>query len=94
MGLVLLDVEFRAERAFKIRVPRRWPDQLGIRDAGEDATLKDLHAYLLRLCQEQNVVPPEDSWSRLLDVIVDASGANMADLGPDIQLIRDIAPFG
>jgi hypothetical protein len=94
MGFVLLDVEFRAERAFNIRIPRRWPEQLGIRQAGDDATLKDMHEYLLRLCREQNVVAPADSWSRLLDVIVDASGAKMADLGPDTQLIRDIAPFG
>ncbi len=94
MGFVLLDVEFRAERAFKIRIPRRWPEHLGIRRDGDDATLKDMHEYLLRLCQEQNVVPPEDSWSQLLDVIVDASGADITDLGPDTQLIRDIAPFG
>ena len=94
MGMILLDVELRAERAFKIRIPRRWPEQLGIREGGDDATLKEMHEYLLRLCQEQNVAAPEDSWSRLLNVIVDASGADIADLGPDTQLIRDIAPFG
>jgi hypothetical protein len=94
MGFVLLDVEFRTERAYKIRIPRGWPEQLGIRGGGDDATLKDMHEYLLRLCREQNVVPPEDSWLRLLDLIVDASGADIADLAPDTKLIRDIAPFG
>ena len=94
MGFVLLDIECRAERTFGIRIPRRWLEQLGIREAGDDATLTDVHEYLLRLCQEQNVVAPEDSWSRLLDVIVDASGLDIADLRPDTLLIRDIAPFG
>jgi hypothetical protein len=94
VGFVFLDVQFRAERAFKIRIPRRWPEQLGIREAGDDATLQDLHEYLLRLCREQNVVAPADSWSRLLGVIVDASGADIADLAPGSQLLRDIAPFG
>jgi hypothetical protein len=94
MGMILLDVEFRAEWAFRIRIPRGWPEQLGIREAGDDATLKDMHEYLLRLCREQDVAAPEDSWSRLLDVICDASGANVADLGPETQLIRDVAPFG
>ena len=94
MGVLLLDTQFRAGREFNIRIPRGWPEQLGIRADGDDATLKDMHEYLLRLCREQSVVAPADSWSRLLNVIVDASGAKTADLGPDTRLIRDIAPFG
>jgi hypothetical protein len=94
MGMILLDVEFRAERAFKIQIPRQWPQELGIRQAGDDATLADMLAFLLRLCREQNVAPPEDAWSVLIKVVCAASGAEIADLTPETYLVRDIAPFG
>ncbi len=94
MGMILLDVEFRAERAFHIRIPRQWPEQLGIRADGGDATLADVLELLLRLCREQKVAPPKDSWPLLVRVICDVTGAKETDLTPETLLLRDIAPFG
>src|SRR5262249_796160 len=93
MGMILLDVEFRAERAFKIRIPRNWPAEV-VREGETDATLDQFHEYLLRLCREQSVIAPKDSWERVLKIIVDASCADESQLGRDTQLIRDIAPYG
>jgi hypothetical protein len=49
MGLALLDMTFRTEKAFKIRMPKDWPQQLGINwgDGGKDATLAQYHAFIL-----------------------------------------------
>jgi hypothetical protein len=94
MGMILLDIECRAERAFGIEIPREWPEELGRRESGDDATLADLHEYILRLCREQGRPAPSDSWPRLLRVVADAAGAKDVDLSPSTQLIRDIAPFG
>jgi hypothetical protein len=94
MGFILLDLTFRAERAFNVRIPRRWVERLGIRRDGDDATLEQYHEFLLELCREQNVVPPETSWRVLIRVIEDASGADQKDLTPSTRLIKDIAPYG
>ncbi|MDB5297068.1 MAG: hypothetical protein JWO31_3051 [Phycisphaerales bacterium] len=90
MGLVLLDVTFRAERAFGVRVPRDWHERLDIRKDGDDATLAQYHAFLLDLCREQGVEPPRESWRVLLGLVEDASGE--ANFGPETRLIQDIAP--
>lgn len=93
MGMVLLDVEFRAGRAFGIEIPRDWPAQL-CGDAGTDATLAQTLEYFLQLCKEQSIEPPADPWRVLIEVIEDASGTDARDLTPETQLVRDIAPHG
>jgi len=97
MGFVLLDITFRVERAFKVRVPDAWTEGLvGIAwgKAGNDATLAEYHAYILELCRVQNVPPPTESWPILVGVIVDATGLNPDRITPNSKLIRDIAPSG
>lgn len=96
MGLVLLDVTFRVERAFGIRVPRDWHNDLGLVWKGDkaDATLGEYHQYILRLCREQNVPASPQSWIILAQVIEDASGMDREKLTEDTRLIRDIAPGG
>jgi hypothetical protein len=94
MGMIVLDLQFRFEKVFKIRIPRGWLAEIGIREAGDDATLAEIEQYLLRLCRDQNVVPPQDSWKILVGVVVEATGIKLKDLTPETQLVRDIAPFG
>jgi hypothetical protein len=94
MGFVLLDLTFRAEKAFKVRIPRGWHERLGIREEGGDATLAQYHAFLLELCREQGVEPPGDSWQLVVGVVQDASGAKREKLTSTTKLIRDIAPCG
>ena len=93
MGFVLLDLTFRAERAFKVDVPAGWHERLGIRTAGDDATLAQYHELLLALCREQGREPPPDSWGMLLGVVEDAVGSR-DDLTPASLLLKDIAPHG
>ncbi len=94
MGLVLIDLEFRAEDAFKIRMPDTWYERVGIHTAGDDATLAQFHGLLLELCREQNVDPPADSWNVLFEIVADATGIKQKHLTPGTWLIKDIAPNG
>src|SRR5271169_5822360 len=43
MGLVLLDVTFQTEKAFKIRMRNDWVQRLGIVTREDDATLEQFH---------------------------------------------------
>jgi len=63
MGFVLLDMTFRVERAFKVRIPKGWHELMGMswQDGGSDATLDQYHEFVLGLCREQGVNPPSDS---------------------------------
>jgi hypothetical protein len=94
MGMILLDLSFRIEKAFKIEVPRQWLADMGLSKAGDDISLSGLHDYVLRLCDQQHVTAPADSWSKLVTVISDACGADESNLGPETMLVRDVAPFG
>ncbi len=96
MGLVLLDVTFRVERAFGIRIPRDWHNDLGLSWKGDkaDATLSQYYHYILRLCREQNSPLPPDSWSLLVDAVQDASSLEREKVTGETRLIRDIAPGG
>ncbi len=94
MGMLLLDLEFRLERTFKIAIPKTWLSELGLREKGDDVSLLYVHKYILTLCEQQGSLPFPDSWERLLDAVVDATGADKRGLTPDTLLIRDLAPFG
>jgi hypothetical protein len=95
MGLVLLDITFRVEKAFNIQIPDGWHAQLGLDwKTNNDATVGQYHEFLLRLCDEQHVLPPPDSWKILIGVIQDASGLRRDKITAETRLIADIAPSG
>jgi hypothetical protein len=91
MGLDLLDLTFRAERSFAIRMPRDWMTRLGVKKDGDDATLAQFHGLLLELCREQNVAPPAESWQVVTRIVGDATSAD--DVTPDTRL-KEVAPYG
>jgi hypothetical protein len=94
MGFVLLDITFRIERAFGIRLPKGWPDQLGIvwDEGGNDATLAQFHDFVLRLCREQDITTPVESWPMLVQIVEDATGMGTDEITSDTKIVRDIAP--
>jgi hypothetical protein len=96
MGMVLLDMTFRVERAFRVRVPKGWHEQLGIswQDGGSDATLGQYHEFVLRLCKEQGAVVPAESWPMLIRIVEDASGLDRAQITPETRIVHDIGPMG
>lgn len=94
MGLILLDLTFRVEHAFKIRIPRNWPAQLGLKVPGDDVTLGQYLEYIAKLCEEQGVDVPDDAWSRLRKIASDACTIDERKLSRDTRLIEDIAPNG
>ncbi len=87
---------FRVERAFRIRVPKGWHEQLGIswQDGGSDATLSQYHEFVLRLCHEQGAAVPVDSWPMLIRIVEDASGLERDKITEETKIIRDIGPTG
>jgi hypothetical protein len=91
MGHDLLDLTFRAERAFAIRMPRDWMTRHGVGKNGHDATLGQFHELLLELCREQNVTPPAESWREVTRIVADATGAE--GVTPDTTL-KEVAPYG
>ena len=89
MGLNLLDLTFRTERAFKIRMPKDWGERLG--HVEDDRTLEQFHRLVLELCSEQQVQAPQNSWDLIVKVVGDATG--FEDPKPTTTL-REIAPGG
>ena len=96
MGMVTLDMTFRVEKTLRIRVPKDWLRQLGIswEEPQKDATLAEIHRFVLRLCDEQQVSPPADSWAMLVSIVEAVTGFGCDVITPDTKLIRDIAPHG
>ena len=91
MGLDLMDMTFRAERSFKIRMPNNWVERLGIVKREDDATLEEFHRLLLHLCSEQQVEPPENSWDLVVKIVEDATGF---DEPKPTTTLREVAPYG
>jgi len=94
MGMVLLDVTFRVERAFGIDMPRDGWSEMGIQRAGDDVTVGQYHAYIRAQCEAQGKPIPTDSWPVLVRLICDASGCRENEITPQTWLIKDIAPCG
>jgi hypothetical protein len=96
MGMVLLDMTFRVERKFHIRIPKNWHEQLGLswRDGNTDVTLRQYHEYILKLCDQQGALAPAESWSMIVKAVEDASGLDRSKITADTMLIRDIGPTG
>lgn len=94
MGLVLLDLTFRVEEAFKIRIPKTWFEDLGLRNAGEDVTLGRYQLFIEQLCREQGVEVPADSWGKLHKCVVDANGMDEDEVTPETWLIKEVGPYG
>jgi hypothetical protein len=97
MGLVLLDLFLRIERAFQLRLPRDlWLEKLIPFESNgrKDATLLQVHEFLLQQCAEQNVSAPKNSWSLLVQLVEEASGLKRSEITPNRWLVRDIAPNG
>ncbi len=96
MGFVLLDLTFRVERAFKIKMPKDWPLQLGLssEEPKSDATLLQYHRFVLQLCGQQNVAPPADSWAVLTRIVGNASGLYAEEITTETKMIEHIGPCG
>jgi hypothetical protein len=73
MGLTLLDFQFQVEKAFKIRMPKGWPQRLGIVTVEADATLEQFHQLVLELCREQRVMVPPNSWTLVAECVTRAT---------------------
>lgn len=98
MGLILLDLTFRLETGFKIRLPKAWwIDHLNLAwgpDEVRDISLQDLHDELLLECERQGVAPPTDSWQLLVSYVVGAAGFKPHEVLPETMLLRDVTPDG
>jgi len=97
MGLVILDLNFRLERAFKLQLGKDlWVEWLEMKPDGsrQEKTLEETYHWLLQECAKQGVTPPPDSWVLFATQLADASGLKPAEISRDMLLIRDIAPYG
>ena len=74
MGITLLDVQFQVEKALKIRMPKEWPQRLGIVTVEADATLEEFHQMVLEMCGEQGKTVPADSWKLIAECVTCATG--------------------
>jgi hypothetical protein len=97
LGLKLLDLQFRIERAFNLgALPEGWWFNTAKLDwdLGSDLTIGELHQLVLRECRDRNVEPPPDSLSLLCRLASEASLLDPWEVTADTKVVADIAPGG
>lgn len=93
MGVDWLDVAFRLEKSFSIKIRRGDTERLipqafvskpmGVR-CGE------LHEMVLKLCGEQNVPAPSSSWTRVKLCIMHGCRAKAIKVRKEAWLVDDV----
>jgi hypothetical protein len=93
MGVDWLDMAFRIEKSFGIKVRKGDPERLipTPRLFGKQgARCRDLHEMVVRLCIEQQVPVPHSSWTRVKLCIMRACRARAKKVRPEAWLVDDV----
>jgi hypothetical protein len=94
MGLELLDLAFRLERQFGVRVSREQLSKLAMRNDPPDIRVGDLFEFIRGEVPQSGVLDLEldaDSlWPFYQRTISDALGVDLEEIGKDKGLIRDL----
>ena len=95
MGIDALDIVFRLEKSFGIKVPRGrlfWTDEQRRRgeDPPGDVSVGEIHERLSGLMREQNLPVPGDSWERVRDCVAGALGVRPEEVRREHRIVRDL----
>ena len=90
MGLDILDIIFRAEKAFGVKIHRGDIERLiGDRRPGE-FTAGQFHEYLCQRCRDSGIPVPWSSWHRGQHVLVDALGVPPSRVKSESDVLREL----
>ena len=94
MGIDILDINFRLEKAFSLRMP--W-GQLVWREQNRDKhhiridpTVGEIYLYICEMLRGKEIPIPEDSWDRVVRCISDALGVDRSNIHPHSHLVKDL----
>ena len=96
MGIDGLDIMFRIEKAFGIRIPRGriyWSEeqrQLKRLPMATGLTIGDIHRRTCELLAEMNVPVPDDSWERVTQCVGGALSISPTTIRPQDRLMEDL----
>ncbi len=90
MGMDALDVSFRLEKQFGIKIGRFDWDRIEYHGSPIDTTAGELHDWVLCLCDEQKVLAPHSSWHRVQKVLVEVLGVSPARVKRESWLKREL----
>ena len=90
MGFDILDTIFRAEKTFRVKIPRDGLARLMLVRDPPDITAGELHDYLCELCRASGQPAPWSSWGRVKIVLVHSLGASPLAIHRNSLLKRDL----
>jgi hypothetical protein len=89
MGIDALDLCFRLEKHFGIRITAKDFEMLHARPDAWDPTAGEVHAWIVKLCATCNVRVPWSSWNRVRLALANVVRKPPQFIKRDTHLIRD-----
>jgi hypothetical protein len=91
MGLDFLDITFRLEKAFSIKLPRGWHEGMPFTTTPKfDLRAGDLHDHVCHHLRRANRPVPHSSWTRVKLVLANALGAHPSIIRREKWLAADL----
>jgi len=90
MGFQLLDMTFRSEKRFGVKLKERDFVRLTGISATHVPTVGDFHNWVCQSCREQGVPIPHGSWRRIKLIIVDVTGTPPSKIRKESLLNSEI----
>jgi acyl carrier protein len=96
MGIDALDIMFRLEKKFAIRIPRGrifWSSeqrQLKQLSMKQTVTVGEVHQRICELLAEMKLPVPDDSWNRVIECVGGALSIPPKNIRPEDRLIEDL----
>jgi acyl carrier protein len=92
VGLDWLNMTFRLEKRFQIKIK---PGEYGVlarRKNREDFTVGELHAFVCRKIKRTGRSVPTDSFEQLKDVLVDTLAVDREEVKPETWFREELRP--
>lgn len=93
MGVDWLDISFRLEKSFNVKIARSDTERLlahAVIPGKTGVRCGDIHDMVVELCVEQCRVVPKSSWTRVKLCIMHGCGAKANKVRKDAWLVDDV----
>ncbi|MBC8108076.1 MAG: hypothetical protein H7Z14_15935 [Anaerolineae bacterium] len=98
MGIDALDLAFRLEKAFCVKLPKRDWNRLYFSDEQlthkrlprVDPTIGEIHLRFCKILIERGATVPTDSWDRVLQCVAECLSIPKAEIRKESRFIADL----
>jgi hypothetical protein len=93
MGIDSLDILFRLEKSFNVKIARGDTERLlaqAVTPGKTGVRCGDIHVMVLKLCAEQGLPVPSSSWTRVKLCIMHGCRAKAKKVRRDAWLVDDV----